>query len=135
MSDRAAVLFANDAFYTAFRLRDAAAMEGLWAEAHPVACIHPGWQALIGREAVVESWRSLFARDAVPQLVCCRPEVFLFGATATVICYEVIGSVVLVATNLFVREGKLWRMTLHQAGPCPLDAAAFEEEVEEGPLQ
>ena len=42
MSQEAAVLFANEVFYEAFKARDLATMELLWAEGLPVACIHPG---------------------------------------------------------------------------------------------
>ena len=48
-----AVLFANEAFYRAFAERDIAAMEQLWAQAAPVACIHPGWSPVVGRERVL----------------------------------------------------------------------------------
>ena len=50
MHDRMALLFANEAFYAAFAGHDYAAMEALWARHAPVACIHPGWGVLEGRE-------------------------------------------------------------------------------------
>ena len=49
----AQVLAANEAFYEAFRQRDMAAMEALWAQHAPVTCIHPGWEALVGRADVL----------------------------------------------------------------------------------
>ena len=52
--DHEAVLFANEAFYQAFAARDLAAMEEVWAHHCPVACIHPGWPPLHGRQAVNE---------------------------------------------------------------------------------
>ncbi|MDX1423604.1 MAG: nuclear transport factor 2 family protein, partial [Kiloniellales bacterium] len=52
MSQAAAVLFVNEAFYAAFRDRDFATLEALWARRAPVACIHPGWQALDDREEI-----------------------------------------------------------------------------------
>ncbi|MEK6609286.1 MAG: nuclear transport factor 2 family protein, partial [Myxococcota bacterium] len=47
------VLAANESFYAAFAARDADAMEALWATGVPVACVHPGWDAIRGREDVV----------------------------------------------------------------------------------
>ena len=41
------VLDANDAFYRAFTTRDADRMASLWAEDHPVACIHQDAQSAI----------------------------------------------------------------------------------------
>ena len=60
-ADERAVLAANAAFYRAFAERDVAAMDALWARSTPVACIHPGWQVLNGREAVMASWRGILA--------------------------------------------------------------------------
>ena len=63
---RDAVLFANEAFYRAFADRDIAAMEEIWASEAPVACIHPGWSPVIGRERVLASWRAILANPASP---------------------------------------------------------------------
>ena len=60
MSEHAAVNFANEAFYVAFSTRDLEAMDALWARQAPVTCIHPGWNALTGRDAVMESWHERF---------------------------------------------------------------------------
>ena len=48
MADDEAVLFANEAFYRAFADRDVEAMDEVWAQGVPVACIHPGWQRARG---------------------------------------------------------------------------------------
>ena len=50
----------NESYYQAFAARDLAAMEALWAP-EGVACVHPGWPALIGRKAVIGSYRDIFA--------------------------------------------------------------------------
>ena len=122
---RDAVLFANEAFYRAFADRDIAAMEETWASEAPVACIHPGWSPVIGRERVLASWRAILANPASPAISCRRPQAFIHGDSAFVICYEEIEGAVLIATNLFVREGRSWKMTHHQAGPV---ATPSEEE-------
>jgi hypothetical protein len=48
-----AVLEANEAFYRAFNQKDPDAMDAAWAAGHEVACIHPGWNALLGRDNVI----------------------------------------------------------------------------------
>ncbi len=112
--DDDAVLACNRTFYRAFVTRDLAAMTALWAETAPVACIHPGWDALTGRAAVLASWRDIFTQATAIE---CRAErVLVFGDAACVICHEHVGGGLLVATNLFVREGGAWRMVHHQAG-------------------
>src|SRR5437879_1822792 len=106
----AAVLAANEAFYAAFRRRDAEAMDRLWARNAPVACIHPGWDALRGRAPVVASFRAILGADP-PKLSCRGATVHLLGETAFVICSEQVevGGPRLIATNYFVREDGAWR--------------------------
>ena len=52
------VLAVNEAFYRAFANRDVEVMDKLWATAAEVTCIHPGWNAVHGREPVIASWQS-----------------------------------------------------------------------------
>ncbi len=127
MSEREAVLFANEAFYRAFADREMAAMEEVWAAEAPVACIHPGWQPLEGREAVLESWRAILSNANSPPIVCRAPRVHMRGEMAFVVCYEDIGGQFLVATNVFVREGRTWRIVHHQAGPTAGQPEAGED--------
>ncbi|HEY8013978.1 MAG TPA: DUF4440 domain-containing protein, partial [Dongiaceae bacterium] len=51
--------------------------------------------------------------------------------SAFVICYEEIEGAVLIATNLFVREGRSWKMTHHQAGPVATPSEEEEESSDE----
>ena len=115
MDAQDAVLEANTDFYIAFARGDSVAMETLWSRGSEVTCIHPGWQALIGREAVMESWTAILASP--PAVRCVGARAFVNGTNAHVICYEGLGDGMLVATNLFVLEGSAWRMIHHQAGP------------------
>src|SRR5262245_20950687 len=115
------VLAANEAFYAAFSHRDAAAMDGLWAAVAPVACIHPGWDVLTGREEVMESWRAILESPSAPRIRCNRPTAQVLGEAAFVVCLEEISSAAagteLIATNIFAREAGVWKMVHHQAGP------------------
>jgi len=115
----AEVLQANGGFYRAFSQGDAAAMDDLWAVRAEVACFHPGSPVVLGREAVLESWRQILRERPPFALRCDRPAVQLLGDTAIVTCYEGAGHqpAHLAATNVFVREDGRWRMVLHQAGP------------------
>ena len=56
MSVERQILEANTAFYEAFKEKDIELMNDVWAEEHDVICIHPGWQALCGREAIMSSF-------------------------------------------------------------------------------
>ncbi|HSM20194.1 MAG TPA: nuclear transport factor 2 family protein, partial [Hyphomicrobiales bacterium] len=107
--DTQGVLAANAAFYRAFAEADLLAMEALTARRHPVAIIHPGWPAVSGRGAVIETWRMIFAGG--PQSVRpVKPEVFSYGEAALVVVYEKADEVYLAASTLFVREDGDWRL-------------------------
>lgn len=123
-----AVLAANDAFYAAFAAGDLEAMEAIWARHAPVACVHPGWQALRGRQEVMESWRLILDGAGAPGITPLRPSIHLLGDTAFVICVERLGGGALVATNVFIREDGAWRLVHHQAGPVPPKAAQGDDE-------
>jgi ketosteroid isomerase-like protein len=108
---------ANLEFYRAFNASDYRAMETLWARVAPVLCIHPGWPPLLGREAVMRSWRDLLTSPEPTLIMCHDDQAFLYGDFATVICEEELANGSLVATNLFVKESGAWRMVHHHAGP------------------
>lgn len=119
MAENEAVLFANEAFYRAFADGDLAAMDAVWASAAPVACIHPGWNLLDGREAVMASWRAILDNPKRPDISSVGGAVKVYGDTAVVTCYETVGGGYLVATNIFIREAGAWKLVHHQAGPTP----------------
>lgn len=115
--DETALLDANAAFYRAFASRDIDAMAGLWAKSAPVCCIHPGWPPLMGRDEVLEGWRRIMANPSQPALQMTGPRVTLWGDVALVMCFERVEDQYLIASNIFVREGKGWKLSHHQAGP------------------
>jgi ketosteroid isomerase-like protein len=124
------VLDANSAFYSAFSGRDLEAMDALWAEEAPVVCVHPGWDALRGRDAVMESWRAILTGPGSPDIGCSHAFVQLIEDTAFVVCREHVPGGQLVATNVFVREGGRWKLIHHQASPL----ATEDQEEPGGPL-
>src|SRR5687768_11925771 len=111
------VVAANQEFYRAFRDRDRVAMERVWAREHLVACLHPGWEPLTGRAAVLESWDAIMASPSSPAVNAGEETVLLEGHTAVVLCAEHIDDVRLVATNVFVLEGDEWKIFHHHASP------------------
>jgi len=135
MSDDAALLFANEAFYHAFRTRNFAAMERLWSARPSVTCIHPGWRVLRSRDEVMASWRSILGSDTCPSIACREPLTRVHGALGMVLCYEVIGERVLAATNAFLLEERDWQMVHHQAAPCDLKPEQLAAPPDPGPIQ
>jgi len=131
MGDEERVLAANAAFYDAFAAKDPAAMTAVWARRAPLACIHPGWHALRGREAVLASWRAILTGPAAPPITCADAAAHVLGDVAVVICIERIPAVELVATNVFVREDGEWRMVHHHASGMARGAGDPEPEDED----
>jgi ketosteroid isomerase-like protein len=115
--DDAEILAANQSFYDAFTRADLETIEELWASLTPVACIHPGWDALHGRDDVLESFRAILGGGSGPRVTCVDPAATRFGDAAFVVCHEAIDDTRLVATNVFVREDGRWKLVHHQAGP------------------
>jgi len=124
MTDTAAVLFANEAFYAAFTNRDLDAMTDVWSSDERITCLHPGWPPLFGYDEVMESWDRILTNEASPEVTCRDAQAFIRGDVAYVICYEALTAGALLATNIFIRDGGRWWMIHHQAGaasPLPPD--------------
>ncbi len=117
MGDEQAVLFANEAFYQAFRDRDIDAMDAVWSRRAPVSCVHPGWGPIRGRAEVMESWRNILSNPESPVVESRAASVSVYGDAALVTCFERIDDTYLIASNMFAREGDGWRLVHHQAGP------------------
>ena len=126
MSDRHSLLIANETFYRNINERNLAQMNAMWARGRPVACVHPGWEPLLTREAVMESWQRILAGPLAPRIKCRRPQALfldkfrgkVLGKVAMVVCLEEIAGRFLAATNVFVNVRRSdWRMVHHQAGP------------------
>ncbi len=117
MSVESDILAANQAFYRAFASGDMAAMESVWAVGEGIACAHPGWRLLIGRETVLESWRGILGNNP-PAIACRAPMVLFAGEACAVLCYEELDNSVMLATNLFRLEEGRWKLFHHHAGPC-----------------
>lgn len=114
--DEASLIAANAAYYRAFAARDLPAMEKLWAD-EAISCVHPGWPALVGRIAVIGSYRDIF-RNSAQEAVAPREECTLIdGADGRVFCVEAVGGGLLLATNWFRFIDARWRLIHHQASP------------------
>ena len=112
-----AVLAANEAFYRAFNQKDVDAMDAVWARREDVACIHPGWNVIQGRDQVMDSWRSILTNPNQPRIVIGGAGVTFAGETAIVICRELVAASGLAATNVFVLQEGDWKLLHHQSGP------------------
>jgi ketosteroid isomerase-like protein len=125
MTDRDAVLAANDAFYRAFESLDPAEMEKVWLRAPHIRCIHPGWGALVGWDAIMESWQRIFAGAVEMRFTQELVHVAVTGDLGWVVLVERIASLHpdgpgggrVQATNLFERVDGAWYLVHHHGSP------------------
>lgn len=116
---------AQRAFYRAFEALDARAMGELWLDDPGVKCVHPGWRVLQGWQAVMESWRAIFAGTTSVRFELAQVDLRRYGSFALATCEERLHLVdaagerrsALAATNAFLLRDGRWRMVLHHASP------------------
>lgn len=107
------------AFYDALNRADLDALMALWADDEEIVCIHPGAGRLIGHAAIRASWQSLLAGGGLHIMPTQLHESHnLMSSVHTVIeaSHATQGSAAhLLATNVFIKTPRGWRITLHHA--------------------
>ncbi len=129
-------LYANSqeteaAFYDAFGKSDLEAMMAVWADDDEIYCVHPGAPRISGVENVRESWRRLFTNGQTLSFqLRARHEIHgMMIAVHSV--YEQITVAgegparnPMLATNIYLRTDRGWRMVAHHASPAPAAPAS-----------
>lgn len=116
MTDKDSILAGNAAFYEAFAAADLARMSAIWAD-DGISCIHPGWPVLVGRQAVLESYRTILSNPNQDQIEHRNVTMMISESEGRVFCVEIVGGMALAATNWFKRIDGTWRLVHHQASP------------------
>lgn len=115
-------------FYRCLETLDLACMETLWLQEDWVRSVHPGWDVLVGWDAIRGSWERIFESTAWIRVQPTDVKIHLMGEAAVVACSENIttsdgdhlGVAVAQATNVFCRTPAGWRMVVHHASPAPM---------------
>ena len=121
----AALRAANEAFYAAFESLDIDRMTQLWARKANVTCVHPGWDVLIGHEAVMQSWRGIFEGTREIRFRAEVASITVGADLGWVVCREILLTTVqgsdvenaMTAINTFALEEGQWRIAHHHASP------------------
>ena len=116
-TDPSGVLAAHQAFYAAFNARDLDAMRAIWSAGEDVTCIHPAWNLLRGRAAVLASWQAILDNPGQPRIVSVAETTHAGDDVAVVVGREVVGGSPVTVTNVFRREDGAWRLWHHHGGP------------------
>ena len=128
------VIEANERFYRALNALDLGSMERVWSHGSFVRCVHPGWELIVGWDAVRASWEGIFRGSTggpTHSVETADVSVHVVSDLGWVSCIERItlpgrSASLAVATNLFQRspeEGLRWEMILHHASLLPLVVA------------
>ena len=129
---------AEAAFYDAFGKSNLEAMMSVWADDDEIYCVHPGGPRISGLVNVRESWRRLFTNGQTLRFqLRARHEIHgMMIAVHSV--YEQITVAgegparnPMLATNIYLRTDRGWRMVAHHAAPAPAaPVAASTSEAE-----
>ncbi len=128
---------ANARFYRALNDLDLSGMDRIWAHESFVRCVHPGWELIVGWDAVRASWEGIFFGSAggpAHSVETADVTIHVASDLGWVSCIERItlapraaggssSTSLAVATNLFrlfSTEAGGWRMILHHASLLPL---------------
>jgi ketosteroid isomerase-like protein len=117
------------AFYDALNRADLEALMALWADDDEIVCVHPGGVRLIGHAAIRASWSAILEHGGLHILPSQLHETHtLMSSVHTVVEGATAASgepAHLLATNVYAKTPKGWRIVLHHVsiapGPAPLD--------------
>ena len=122
---------ASRAFYESFEQGDLAAMMAVWADDDEIFCIHPGGSRNVGQDAVRTGWEEIFS---APARLKFRLEQQLLFVGASMAVQSVLEYLQVddepqlrgpaVATNVYTRTTRGWRMLAHHAAASPAAPAA-----------
>ena len=111
-------------FYEAMQQGDIDKMMSLWADDDEISCVHPGGGRVMGAAAVRASFEAVFAHGSVDV----TPEATRRSDNQSWAVHHVVERVrgltpegprdaFVVATNVYVRTIKGWRLLVHHASP------------------
>ncbi len=126
---------AHESFYEALNKVDIELMEKVWVAGHRAKCVHPGWPAINGWEAIRVSWMSIFESGELASIETSEVMIDVGEKAACVNCVErlnhfVDGRIIVTlaqATNIFENTENGWRMALHHASPVPVSSLSEVE--------
>ena len=118
---------AEAAFYDALTKNDLDAMMAVWADDDEVYCVHPNGARVTGVEQIRESWRQIFASGQRLSFQL-RDSQYVQGMMLSVhsvyehvaIAGEPRSRAPVIATNIFLRTERGWRMVAHHASAAPV---------------
>ena len=112
-------------FYEALQRGDIERLMSVWADDDEVVCVHPGGPRVIGPAAIRASFEAIFANGAIPVVPEQVHRLQQMGSAVHHLVERIevlspegrqVGWVV--ATNVYVKTGRGWRIVAHHASPA-----------------
>ena len=111
------------AFYDALNRADVEALMALWADDDEIVCIHPGGPRLHGHAAIQASWGAILEAGGLQ----IRPSQVYEAHNLMSAVHTVVEGVTantaepahLLATNVYLKTPRGWRMVLHHVSVAP----------------
>lgn len=117
---------AEDAFYRALERGDYDAMVSVWADDEEVVCVHPGGPCQRGVADVLAGWKRILGNGQRLRVKIARQSTINAMTVAVHSVHELISiegegpaKHPVVATNVYQRTSRGWRMIVHHASPAP----------------
>ena len=116
------------AFYDALQQADLERLMDCWADGDDIVCMHPGGPRLLGHAAIRAAFEALFANGTVKAHVekVRRIDAGSTSVHSVIERVEVMGNdgpqtAWVVATNVYAKTAKGWRLVTHHASPGTRD--------------
>ena len=121
------VLEINRLFYEALGTRNIELMKEVWANDEKVGCVHPGWTILRSRDAIIQSWESVFDPEDQVDINLTEIDIKIKNNIACLTCVqemvyikrEPLSYNLSQSTNIFEKFNEEWKMVVHHASPIP----------------
>ena len=120
---------AESAFYEALTKADLDAMMAVWADDDDIYCVHPNGARISGVESVRESWRKIFSSGQTLRFQLRESQTVQGMMLSVHSVYEhvtIAGETrprgPMIATNVYLRTERGWRLVAHHASPAPAAA-------------
>ena len=107
-------------FYEALQQGDIEKLMDVWCDDDDIVCVHPGGPRAVGWRAIRSTFEAIFANGPVPV----QPEKIKRVLTTGSAVHNVLervsvnaGTAWVIATNVYVKTPRGWRMAAHHASP------------------
>jgi ketosteroid isomerase-like protein len=124
----ATALDCEAAFYECLQKGQADALMDVWADDEEIVCVHPGGPRLVGLAQVAHAWQEILRNGTLNVRVTERTVIANLSCAVHHLVEQLtvqnegrMQTVVVCATNVYLKTPTGWRMIVHHASPAVQD--------------